>query len=77
MEAVQKFKACKQQRRSIQDFMQELGLLMGQASINENFTRHLLEWAVDYGILQDMLKGNMKSDTFVELDEAIIHYGMA
>ena len=50
---------------------------MGQASANEKFARHLLEQIIDYGISQDMLKGNMKSDIFVELGEAIIHYGMA
>ena len=49
---------------------------MGQASPDENFAKHLLEWAVDYGILQNMLKENIKSDMFVELDEAIIHCGM-
>jgi len=50
---------------------------MGQASADENFAMHLLEWAINYGILQDVLKGSAKHKMFTELEEVIIHYEVA
>lgn len=50
---------------------------MGQANGNETFTKHLLEWVVDYSILQNAIKGSLRHDTYVELGEAIIHYRVA
>lgn len=56
--------------------MQKFGLLMGQSNVSESVRKHLFKWAVDYRILQDVIKSGHKHDMFMELGEAIIHSRM-